>query len=164
MNEEGLWVRCSKRWAICLAFGWGIIGGACAITMLVFAIIGIISPDDANGTDISGDLVGLCGGIVILGFVISVIIYLIWKYRCVVDIYLPDRMIRMNGKRQKYVLYYKNVVSTRQGLIGDFYIFCREPILLYGKQQGPTTLIEYYRKQDIYQIKRIIGNGNYNVY
>lgn len=80
------------------------------------------------------------------------------------DIYLPDRMIRMNGKRQKYVLYYKNVVSTRQGLIGDFYIFCREPILLYGKQQGPTTLIEYYRKQDIYQIKRIIGNGNYNVY
>ena len=59
------------------------------------------------------------------------------------DIYLPDRMIRMNGKRQKYVLYYKNVVSTRQGLIGDFYIFCREPILLYGKQQGLTTLIEY---------------------
>ena len=80
------------------------------------------------------------------------------------DIYLPDRMIRMNGKKQKYVLYYKNVVSTRQGFIGDFYIFCREPILLYGKQQGPTTLIEYYRKQDIYQIKRIIGNGNYNVY
>lgn len=67
-------------------------------------------------------------------------------------------------KKQKYVLYYKNVVSTRQGLIGDFYIFCREPILLYGKQQGPTMLIEYYRKQDIYQIKRIIGNGNYNVY
>lgn len=144
--------------------GGGIIGGACAITILVFAIIGIISPDDANGTDISGDVVGLCGGIVILDFVIFAIIYLIWKYRCVVDIYLPDRMIRMNGKKQKYVLYYKNVVSTRQGFIGDFYIFCREPILLYGKQQGPTTLIEYYRKQDIYQIKRIIGNGNYNVY
>ena len=144
--------------------GGGIIGGACAITILVFAIIGIISPDDANGTDISGDVVGLCGGIAILDFVIFAIIYLIWKYRCVVDIYLPDRMIRMNGKKQKYVLYYKNVVSTRQGFIGDFYIFCREPILLYGKQQGPTTLIEYYRKQDIYQIKRIIGNGNYNVY
>lgn len=164
MNDEGFRVRCSKLWAICLAFGWGIIGGACAITILVFAIIGIISPDDANGTDISGDVVGLCGGIVILDFVIFAIIYLIWKYRCVVDIYLPDRMIRMNGKKQKYVLYYKNVVSTRQGFIGDFYIFCREPILLYGKQQGPTTLIEYYRKQDIYQIKRIIGNGNYNVY
>ena len=46
MNEEGFRVRCSKLWAICLAFGWGIIGGACAITILVFAIIGIISPDE----------------------------------------------------------------------------------------------------------------------
>lgn len=33
-----------------------------------------------------------------------------------------------------------------------------------ANKQGPATLIEYYRKQDIYQIKRIIGNGNYNVY
>ena len=70
MNEEGLRVRCSRLWAICVAFACGIFGGGCAITMLVFAIIGIISPDDANGTDISGDVVTLCGGIVILGFVI----------------------------------------------------------------------------------------------
>lgn len=139
--------------------------------MLVFAIIGIISPDDANGTDISGDVVGLCGGIVILDFVIFAIIYLIWKYRCVVDIYLPDRMIRMNGKNKNMCCTIKTLSARGRGSSGISIFFAasrsyysREPILLYGKQQGPTMLIEYYRKQDIYQIKRIIGNGNYNVY
>ena len=163
MNDTGYRVRCSKVWVLCVAFAWGILGGGCSITILFFAINGIISPNDANGTDISGDVFGFCGGIIILGFVIFVIVYLFWKYRCVVDIYLPNRMIRMKGKKQKYVLYYKNIVSMRQGLIGDFYIFCCEPILLYGKQQGPTTIIEYYRKQDIYRIKQIIGNNNYKV-
>ena len=136
MNDEGFRVRCSKLWAICLAFGWGIIGGACAITILVFAIIGIISPDDANGTDISGDVVGLCGGIVILGFVIFAIIYLNWKYRCVVDIYLPDRMIRMNGKGQKYVLYYKMLSARGRGSSGISILFAASRSYYMGNSKA----------------------------
>lgn len=141
----------------------GCCGGAIFVAGIVLAIRGIVSSQDVTFNEYSMNIFGLCFSIICLGFVVFAVIYPIWKYKCVVDIYQRDKVIRMNGKSQKYVLYYSNIVSIKEGSFGVLYIFCREPVVINGKKKGPKTIIEHYRKSDIYRIKQIIGNSNYNL-
>ena len=146
-----------------VSIGWGIIGGAISIGLLVLAILRLITPLYEGLEEIVGYIVILIFSIIFLLFVIGVIIFSIWKYNYVEDIYQKDRVIRMNGKKQKYVLYYNNIISIKEGAIGTLYFFCRDPVLINGNKKGPKTIIEHYKKEDIYRIKQIIGNSNYNI-
>lgn len=163
MNDTEYRVKCSKKLILFVSIAWGIIGGTIFIALIILSVKGVVSAKDTNEINISGDIFGLCFSIICLVFVICAVIYPIWKYKCVVDIYQKDKVIRMNGKRQKYVLYYNNIISIKQGAIGTLYFVCRDPILIYGKRKGAKTIIEHYRKEDIYRIKQIIGNSNYNL-
>ena len=163
MNDTGYKVKCSKKVILFVSIGWSFIGGAIFIWLIILSSKGIISSNNANESNISGDIFGLCCSIICLGFVISSVIYLIWKYNYINDIYQKDKVIRMHGKKQKYVLYYNNVIKIQEGALGAVYFFCREPVLINGKKKGPKTIIEYYKKEDIYRIKQIIRNSNYNI-
>lgn len=163
MDDTGYKVKCSKKMMLFVSVGWGIIGGAIFIGLIIISIKGIVSSNDVNEMNVSGDIFGLCCSIIGLGFVISAVTYPIWKYNYVEDIYQKDRVIRMNGKKQKYVLYYNNIISIKEGALGALYFFCREPVLINGNKKGPKTIIEHYKKEDIYRIKQIVGDSNYNL-
>lgn len=163
MDDTGYKVKCSKKVMLFVSIGWGIIGGAISIGLLVLAILRLITPLYEGLEEIVGYIVILIFSIIFLLFVIGVIIFSIWKYNYVEDIYQKDRVIRMNGKKQKYVLYYNNIISIKEGAIGTLYFFCRDPVLINGNKKGPKTIIEHYKKEDIYRIKQIIGNSNYNI-
>ena len=163
MDDTGYKVKCSKKVMLFVSIGWGIIGGAISIGLLVLAILRLITPLYEGLEEIVGYIVILIFSIIFLLFVIGVIIFSIWKYNYVEDIYQKDRVIRMNGKKQKYVLYYNNIISIKEGALGALYFFCREPVLINGNKKGPKTIIEHYKKEDIYRIKQIIGNSNYNI-
>lgn len=163
MDDSGYKVRFSKEVMLFASLAGGILGGAIFIGLLTLSIIRLIKPLYEGLEETIGYIIILCFSAICLGFVIFAVIYPIWKYRRVVDIYQRDKVIRMNGKRQKYVLYYSNIVSIKEGSFGALYIFCREPIVINGKKKGPKTIIEHYRKSDIYRIKQIIGNSNYNL-
>ena len=163
MDDTGYKVKCSKKVMLFVSIGWGIIGGAISIGLLVLAILRLITPLYEGLEEIVGYIVILIFSIIFLLFVIGVIIFSIWKYNYVEDIYQKDRVIRMNGKKQKYVLYYNNIISIKEGALGALYFFCREPVLINGNKKGPKTIIEHYKKEDIYRIKQIVGNSNYNI-
>lgn len=163
MDDTGYKVKCSKKVILFVSIGWGIIGGAISIGLIILAILRLTTPLYERLEEIAGYIVILTFSIMLLLFVIGVIIFLIWKYNYVEDIYQKDKVIRMHGKKQKYVLYYNNVIKIQEGALGAVYFFCREPVLINGKKKGPKTIIEYYKKEDIYRIKQIIRNSNYNI-
>lgn len=163
MNDTEYRVKCSKKLILFVSIAWGIIGGTISIGLLILAIWRLITPLYEGIEETVAYIFTLIFAIIFFLFVICAVIYPIWKYKCVVDIYQKDKVIRMNGKRQKYVLYYNNIISIKQGAIGTLYFVCRDPILIYGKRKGAKTIIEHYRKEDIYRIKQIIGNSNYNL-
>lgn len=163
MDDTGYKVKCSKKVMLFVSIGWGIIGGAIAIGLIILAILRLITPLYEGLEEIAGYIVILTFSIMLLLFVIGVIIFSIWKYNYVEDIYQKDRVIRMNGKKQKYVLYYNNIISIKEGALGALYFFCREPVLINGNKKGPKTIIEHYKKEDIYRIKQIVGDSNYNL-
>lgn len=134
MSDTEYRIKCSKRMICFVSIGWGVIGGGIFIALIILAICGIISPNDINGTDISGDIFGLIFSSLCLIFVISAVSYAIWKYKKVLYIYQKDKVIRMNGDKEKYILYYKNIVSIKESAFGSIYIFCREPIYINGKK------------------------------
>ena len=161
MDDTGYTVKCSKKVILFVSIGWGVFGGAISIGLLILAILRLTTPLYEGLEEVAGYIIILTFSIILLLFVIGVIIFSIWKYYYVKDIYQKDRVIRMNGKKQKYVLYYNNIISIKEGALGAIYLFCREPILINGKKKGPKTIIEYYEKEDISRIKSIIQNGNY---
>lgn len=153
--------KCSKKLIIftvvCLiVFGGGIFG-----TCIVLAILGIINP--VTFDQYTMDIFGLCFSVVCIGFVIFSITYCIKKYKSITDYYMQDRMIRKKGEKILFEIEYKNIASVRQAYLGTLLLICKEPICYKGTNKKFKTFVEHYRKEDIYRIKRIIGNGNYNL-
>lgn len=96
--------------------------------------------------------------------IISVVafIYLIHSYKSQVDIYCENKLIRKKGKKVIFELKYDNIKAIRQGYDSLFFIL-KEPILNINGKKGPRNFYEHYAKRDIYRIKQIIANSNYNL-
>lgn len=153
--------KCSKKLIVftilCLIiFGGGIFG-----TGIVLAILGINDP--VSFDQFTMDIFGLCFSVACIGFIVFAIIYCIRKYKSITDYYMQDRMIRKKGEKILFEIEYKNIASVRQAYLGTLLLISKEPIYYKGKNKKFKTLVEHYRKEDIYRIKRIIGNGNYNL-
>lgn len=156
-------VKCSKKLIVftilCLTiFGCGIFGGC-----YTFSLIKLIKNVDLTGDLYSGMIFVCVLSFVLLIVIIFAIIYCIKKYKCITDYYMQDRMIRKKGEKILFEIEYKNIVSVRQAYLGTLLLICKEPIYYKGTKKKFRTLVEHYRKEDIYRIKRIIGNGNYNL-
>lgn len=155
--------KCSKKLIVftilCLIiFGGGIFGGC-----YIFSLIKLIRNVDLAGDLYSGTIFVCVLSFALMIFIIFAIIYCIRKYKCITDYYMQDRMIRKKGEKILFEIEYKNIASVRQAYLGTLLLISKEPIYYKGKNKKFKTLVEHYRKEDIYRIKRIIGNGNYNL-
>lgn len=104
----------------------------------------------------------VCYGMVFATILVVAFIYLLHTYKSQVDIYCENKLIRKKGNKVIFELKYDNIKAIRQGYDSLFFIL-KEPILNINGKKGPRNFYEHYAKRDIYRIKQIIANSNYNL-
>ena len=155
--------RISKRYFI-LNFSFFSICAGILITIIVLAFTGVFMRNEKQDEYL--DII-ICG--VLSPWLIGIIIYIIkitWNYQYSVDIFYQDKMVRYVGKKIKLTLAFKDILSIEESWpagIYTVYITCKDQIKLIGGKKGHKTFIEHYKREDVFRIKQIVGNYNYNL-
>lgn len=156
-------VRFPKGLMLFMSITSAVVGGGIFIFLFILSVIRLIHPLYPGKSETYGYITLMGISLVFLAIFVFAMIYPIWRYKCVIDIYKKDRFIRMYGKKVKYEIEYKKIVSMKEGLFYTLYIICDGPIIPKGKKNGPRTLIGYYKKEERYRVKQIVGDCNYNL-
>lgn len=113
--EIGYKVRFPKGLMLFMSITSAVVGGG-ILGLAIYGFIIRILPNVLKSKDVSGDMLGFCLAIIFVAIFVFAMIYPIWRYKCVIDIYKKDRFIRMYGKKVKYEIEYKKIVSMKAGL------------------------------------------------
>lgn len=159
MSEKKYEARQSKRMIIiaCCSAGFFIMFFLGLLILFTFSLIGASTHDEYIVF-----LISLIWSGTMIGIILIILIYLIYKYNKQVYIYNTDSFIcQINGKNI-FEVPYKNIISIREGY-DSLFMTLKTPIVKSNGKKGPRNFYEHYSRADIYQIKRIITDKFYNI-
>lgn len=155
-------VRYSKGMMICLTvlciIGEMIFGGGA-----IYLMVKLLITEEISGDGYGIMIMSACGLWLFFLIVLIVYIYILWQFIYDIDVYTETKMYRTRKNRILFEIEYNNILTIRRGGIWSVCFFCREGYLKSGWNKGVKTFTAYYKRQDIYQIIKIISNKNYNV-
>lgn len=161
MAEQILYVRVSKTFFLlalisCL-FMECFFGG-----LAIFSVYTLVKGEFSSPDMFSGMIFLLCFSLVLCVLLLIALCYLIKGYKKQIDIYEQDRMYRKIGDKVLFEIKYKDMdqITVKWGAI---YILCKKGYYKAGKKVISKVFSEYYTKDDIYRIRKMISSNNYYI-